>query len=38
MKEKGKTPAGNPFESYITDPATVKTPLEIKTDILWPVK
>jgi effector-binding domain-containing protein len=38
MGAMGKTPAGLPMEYYITDPATVNDPLEIKTDIVWPIK
>jgi effector-binding domain-containing protein len=38
MKEKGKSPIGMPMESYISDPMAAKTPLDIKTDIIWPVK
>jgi effector-binding domain-containing protein len=38
MAEKGKTIAGKPIESYVTDPMTVKNPLEIKTEIYWPIR
>lgn len=38
MAKEGKSIAGKPMESYISDPAEAKTPLEIKTDIYWPVK
>jgi effector-binding domain-containing protein len=38
MAEKGKGPGGKPMESYVSDPAEAKTPLDIKTDIIWPVK
>jgi effector-binding domain-containing protein len=38
IKEKGKTISGMPMESYVSDPMEAKTPLEIKTDIIWPVK
>lgn len=38
MKENGKQIAGKPMESYVSDPAEAKTPLEIKTDIFWPIK
>jgi len=38
IQEKGKTAASNPMELYVSDPETAKNPLEIKTDICWPVK
>lgn len=38
MKENGKQIAGQPMESYISDPMEAKTPLDIKTDIFWPVR
>ena len=38
IQENRKTYAGNPMESYVSDPAEAKTPLDIKTDIYWPVK
>lgn len=38
MAEKGKSIAGKPMESYISDPMEAKTPFDIKTDIYWPVK
>ena len=38
IKEKGKTVAGMPMESYISDPMEAKTPLDIKTEVIWPVK
>jgi effector-binding domain-containing protein len=38
MKEKGKTPAGDPWESYVTDPTSVKDPLSVRTEIYWPVR
>jgi len=38
MKQKNKTVLSNPYESYVSDPMTAKNPLDIKTDIYWPVK
>jgi effector-binding domain-containing protein len=38
MEEKGKSPVSKPFEIYVSDPTLAKTPLDIKTDICWPVK
>jgi len=38
IKEKGKTISGMPMESYVSDPMEAKNPLDIKTDIIWPVK
>ncbi len=38
IKEKGKIPAGEPWESYVTDPASVKNPLSVRTEIYWPVR
>ena len=38
ISEKGKTYGGKPMESYVSDPMEAKTPLDIKTDIYWPVK
>lgn len=38
ITENGKSINGKPMESYISDPMEAKTPLDIKTDIIWPVK
>ena len=38
MKEKGKTPVGDPWESYVSDPTSVKNPLAVRTEIYWPVR
>ena len=38
IAEKHKTIAGMPMESYVSDPMDAKTPLDIKTDIVWAVK
>lgn len=38
IKEKGKILAGEPWESYVTDPASVKNPLSVRTEIYWPVR
>lgn len=38
IAKENKTIAGKPMESYISDPMEAKTPLDIKTDIYWPVK
>lgn len=38
IEDRGKTAASMPLESYVSDPAESKTPLDIKTDIIWPVK
>jgi effector-binding domain-containing protein len=38
IAEKGKSIAGMPMESYVSDPVDAKTPLDIKTDIIWAVK
>ena len=38
MKTRNLELAGSPWESYITDPASVKNPLEIRTDLFWPVR
>jgi effector-binding domain-containing protein len=38
IEKNGKKAASLPYESYLTDPSTAKHSLEIKTDIIWPVK
>lgn len=37
MKSRGLRPAGAPWESYVTDPQTVKDPMAVRTEIYWPV-
>ena len=37
MKARGLRPAGAPWESYVTDPQTVKDPMAVRTEIYWPV-
>jgi AraC family transcriptional regulator len=38
MSEKGVSPAGAPWESYLTDPAEHADPAEWKTEIFWPIR
>lgn len=37
MTEEGMTPAGKPWESYLTDPSSVPDPSEWRTEVCWPV-
>ena len=37
IKERGREPAGAPWEVYWTDPGEVPDPNEWKTELLWPV-
>ena len=38
LKENNLKAKGNPFEIYLNDPAAVKNPLEIRTDIYQPIE
>jgi effector-binding domain-containing protein len=38
MKALGLRPSGAPWESYVTDPQTVKDPMAVRTEIYWPVE
>lgn len=38
IEEQWLTPAGAPWEDYVTDPADVPDPRDWKTDIFWPVR
>lgn len=38
MTERGLTPAGAPWESYITDPADHPNPADWRTEIYWPTQ
>lgn len=38
METEGLTPAGAPWESYLTDPTQYPDPKDWKTEIAWPVK
>jgi len=37
IEAEGLTPAGDPWESYTTDPADYPDPQDWKTDVFWPV-
>jgi effector-binding domain-containing protein len=37
MKSRGLRPAGAPWESYVSDPQTIKDPMAVRTEIYWPV-
>lgn len=37
VKEQGLSPAGPPWEVYITDPTQVEDPSEWETEVNWPV-
>jgi effector-binding domain-containing protein len=37
MKGEDLTPAGPPWEVYITDPTAVQDPTEWETEVYWPV-
>jgi effector-binding domain-containing protein len=38
MQKEGLTPAGPPWESYLTDPAEHPNPDDWRTEVFWPVK
>ena len=38
MNARKLQPAGAPWESYVTDPTTVKDPMAVRTEIFWPVR
>jgi AraC family transcriptional regulator len=38
MGAEGFSPAGAPWESYVTDPAEYPNPADWKTEVFWPVK
>ena len=38
IKAQGLTPAGAPWESYITDPGEYPDPKDWKTEVYWPVR
>jgi effector-binding domain-containing protein len=38
MATEGFTPAGPPWESYITDPAEHPDPKDWQTEVLWPIQ
>lgn len=35
--DQGRTPAGAPWESYVTDPADHPDPADWKTEVVWPL-
>jgi AraC family transcriptional regulator len=37
IKSQGFTPAGAPWESYLTDPGEQPDPKDWKTEVLWPI-
>ena len=37
IQEQGLTPAGGPWESYVTDPGNYPDPKEWKTEVFWPL-
>lgn len=37
MKANGHSPAGAPWESYVTDPGEVPDPKDWKTEVYWPL-
>ncbi|MEP6963766.1 MAG: GyrI-like domain-containing protein, partial [Acidobacteriota bacterium] len=37
MESEGFTPAGSPWESYVTDPGEHPDPKDWKTEVFWPV-
>jgi AraC family transcriptional regulator len=37
IRDQGLTPAGSPWESYVTDPADYPNPADWKTEIFWPL-
>lgn len=37
MQQKKLTPAGDPYEEYVNDPAEVKSPADYLTRVYWPV-
>jgi AraC family transcriptional regulator len=38
MEANGHTPAGSPWESYLTDPAEHADPAEWRTEVFWPIR
>jgi len=38
IEAQGLTPAGAPWESYVTDPAEYPDPKDWKTEVYWPVR
>lgn len=38
MTSNGRTPAGAPWESYITDPAEHPDPKAWQTEVVWPIE
>jgi AraC family transcriptional regulator len=37
VEEQGLTPAGAPWESYVTDPGEYPDPKDWKTEVVWPI-
>jgi AraC family transcriptional regulator len=37
IRDQGLTPAGSPWESYVTDPADYPNPADWKTEVFWPL-
>jgi effector-binding domain-containing protein len=37
MKSRNLRPIGAPWESYVSDPQTIKDPMAVRTEIYWPV-
>src|SRR5262245_42963852 len=35
LRENGRSPAGAPWESYVTDPAAVPDPQQWRTELFW---
>jgi AraC family transcriptional regulator len=38
IEAEGLTPAGPPWESYVTDPSEYPNPADWKTEVYWPVR
>ena len=38
MQAEGVSPAGAPWDSYITDPAEFPDPQDWKTEVIWPIE
>lgn len=38
LESQGRTPAGAPWESYVTDPAEYPDPKDWKTEVYWPLR
>lgn len=38
LAENGRAPAGAPWEIYWVDPSHVESPLELRTEVVWPIR